>query len=104
MFSAMRRAEQERFLRDEPDDAAQHWKRNLPNIDAVDEHGAGRRIVQAAASRLSSVDLPEPVAPTMAVVVPAGRTAETSFSTDLVAVGERQMTELDVAANLFGAR
>ena len=33
------------------------------------------------ASRCSTVDLPEPVAPTMAVVVPAGSVAETSTST-----------------------
>ena len=48
-------------------------------------------------SRLSSVDFPDPVAPTIAVVVPAGIVSETSVEHRDVSVSERQVTKLDRA-------
>ena len=71
----------------------------MPSTKTVPGGGSLRR-----GSRFSSVDLPDPVAPTMAVVVPAGSVQETSPRTGRVAVGERQIAEFDVAANLVAAR
>ena len=72
--------EQERLLRHEADDAAQIAQRDVADIAPVDEHRSSRRVLQRG-SRFTSVDLPDPVAPTIATVSPAFTVNETSVST-----------------------
>ena len=72
--------EQERLLRDEADGLAQLVERQQADVDAVHEDGPGGGS-KSRGSRLASVLLPEPVAPTIATVDPAGTFRLTSRST-----------------------
>ena len=79
MFSRERGREQERLLRPVGDLRAQPLEIESPHVDAVEEHGAGRRIEDARQER-EQRDLPDPVRPTSATVLPAGTSSETSRS------------------------
>ena len=60
-----------RALQHVADGAVQPQLAALADIAPVDEHLPGRRLEEAA-REFTSVDLPAPVSPTMAIVDPAG--------------------------------
>ncbi len=77
-----RAGEQVRPLRDQPDPAPQHVGVELAHVDAVDEHAAPPVTSNSRGIRETSVVLPAPVLPMIAVVWPgAAREARCPCST-----------------------
>ena len=97
MLSAIEAAEQKRLLRNETNRTAQRRQRNLTDVHAVDEHRARRRVVQAR-QQTEERRLPGPGRADDRRRR-AGRNGQRHVVKHLdVAVAERQVTELDRAA------
>ena len=87
----------DRRLRQQPEPARDLLRRQLGDRAPVEQHAARGAASSSRASARSSVDLPQPLAPTIAVIRAAGRRGRSPSMTSALAVADAQPACLEAA-------